>query len=315
MDNIPIDPLFAGMESSFIFSLEDVKAMRQTNKMFCKEIDLWRYISKVFETNHDLFYECIETQIDIDGHDRSVADVFRECDIRIMEIDRILGNMKIVNARKKGEKYGHLMQQYLFRIRHISSHERWETCIENTLILLKALHAYAEMLLESQDVFTDLPKYVALWLSDYLDMVYISKTGSFQHDPLQRLIYIKNAFDCDWNHWNFYEASVDLDVEMTIYAKNINEFINGIICLADLVGKTKIGRFRNKRRSNVFKYILNTIRFPGGLEMLRKGPRPEEMEPCQLYLLICNKVQEVLITVDCDDESIRICRELQSLLY
>jgi hypothetical protein len=191
MDTVPIDPLFAGMESSFIFSLEDIRSMRETSKVFCEEVDLWRYISKAFQNNHELFYECIEIQIDVDGYDKGVADVLKECDIRIMELNRILGNMKIVNARKKGEKYGNLMQQYLFRPRYTSYHENWEKCIENTLVILKALHAFAEMLLESQNVFTDLPKYVALWLSDYLDMVYTVKTGSFQHDSLQRLIKIK----------------------------------------------------------------------------------------------------------------------------
>lgn len=287
MDTIPVLPLLHGMESDFSFSLKDVKSLRSLNQSFRADIDTSEYICRSFQFQFPDFYKILEE------HSRkkntNISEVLRRCDIRLLELERILQNLIKVNNRRRRQKYGYLLVQHLFRFRTTTEDK---TSTQNTLIILSALHEFTELLAENQPyVFTNLPLYPQFWLSDYVKLVYHIRQKSLDSPPVSVSAKDWN-FKCNWNHCDFFQMIQDMtiiheDIASSLVATSFEEFVCGMtVMLMQFNAFLSDSRLqKNNYLYYTMSYIRNSFKMSELVDIVHKQGQP-------LMNMICIKCIE-----------------------
>jgi hypothetical protein len=198
MENLNANIIIDNLKGS-ILSVKDLSNLRKINKEWNGTIKNFKYIKLIFLDKFKRFND---------------IELLQNSDVDILELERILINMESMSNRKYGIKYGHLFKQKLI---YRKSNEKIN--IENTCKILKNIFKYAIILMDEQTISsTDIAKYPALWLSDYLHDIFKK-----EYPKVKFVIKIAKLFKFKYNYsmfmgdpinsYEFYKAF--------IFSKNI----------------------------------------------------------------------------------------------
>lgn len=155
---IPIEVLTSSLATCEIMTFKDHSVLRMLNKESQTLINIHtnKIIQTCFKNKHLIMYNSVD----------NFVDTLKHSYFKYIELERVLDNLKIVQHRKRRDKYAHLLKQSLiYDIDDGLDLSR----VQNTLDIFKGLQRYTATTLNHQPYApTDLNRRVILWATDFI---------------------------------------------------------------------------------------------------------------------------------------------------
>lgn len=180
---IPFEVLFHSIANGSELCIKDFAALRTAAKELnaLNEFYTETILDSVFHSQYPQLYDSIP----------NYASTLKNSYVNFVELEHILGNMRIVQNRKMCAKYAHLLKQ---KIVHSIDDGLISTKIDNTIEIFRGLQAYVAQHMSKQPYApTDLNRRVMLWTTDFIVAV-LQKTSSLWLSPNTHY-YIAAYFD------------------------------------------------------------------------------------------------------------------------
>lgn len=186
------------------------KDFKDSIKFFHKEI-----INHVMNTH----YPSITSNIN------DIGSIISNSHINILELERVLDNLVIVNNRRYGERYSHLLKQDIVNRKYCDPYIVYDTQkIKNTFIILSKLYNYITFLEKNKkpnSAPTNIRRRITLWNVDYVcTILYNTSRSWFQNINKHDIIRFCSTYDVHHNYkCNIFELLHNANIDVISFFK------------------------------------------------------------------------------------------------